>query len=148
MEALHWVGANWFEIAQTAGIIGGQGFAAYVFWKDTEARRISNLIALKQENREIWREPYYRPELFRVLQKDVDLKEKPVTNDEWLFVKTLILHLDTVRRAMRSGMFITLEGLSSDVRDFFSSPVPKAVWEKLKPFQDREYVNFIETMLR
>jgi len=148
MEALHWIEANWFEIIQTAGIIGGQVFAAYVFGRDAEARRISNLIALKQENREIWQQAYNRPQLFRVLQKDVDLDEKPVTNDEWLFVKTLILHLDSVHRANKARMFITLEGLALDIKEFFSSPIPKAIWEKIKPFQDKEFLGFVEGFLQ
>lgn len=31
-----------------------------------------------------------------------------------------------------------------DVAWFFSLPIPKAVWEKLKPLQDEEFVAYVE----
>ena len=84
----------------------------------------------------------------RVLQKDVDLKSKPVTDQEWLFVKMLILHLDTVRRAMNAGLFVEIKGLESDVREFFSLPVPQAVWHTVKPLQNKDFAAFIDSALK
>ena len=84
----------------------------------------------------------------RVLQKDVDLKSKPVTDQEWLFVKMLILHLDTVRRAMNAGLFVEIKGLESDVREFFSLPVPQAVWHIVKPLQNKDFAAYIDSALK
>src|SRR5438034_661476 len=111
MEIWHWIGEHWFELLQTVGIISGFLFTCYTIRRDDRARRISNLIAVKQQYREIWTELYKRPQLFRVLKKNVDLHEQPISDEEWLFVKMLILHLDAVHRAMKAGMFVTLEGL-------------------------------------
>jgi hypothetical protein len=82
--------------------------------------------------------------LARVLEKRVDLEVQPASLQEWLFVKLLILHLDTVYHAMKAEMFVSLEGLQKDIKEFFSAPIPWTIWEKLKPFQDEDFVEFVE----
>ncbi len=142
-----WISEHWFDLLQTVGIVGGFAFTARSLRKDETARKISNLIEVKEQYREIWKELYERPRLFRVLKKDADLNEQPISDEEWLFVKLLIFHLDTVHRAMQAGMFVKLEGLHMDVKDFFSLPIPKSVWDKIRPLQDRDFVTFIESSL-
>lgn len=140
-----WLLEHWFDVAQTAGIIGGLLFTAQTIRKDEKARAISNTIALNEQYNHIWHELYERPELGRILQKDVDLNGHPVSNDETLFLKKLFLYLDVVRRAMQAGIFVKIQGLQKDVQDFFSLPIPNAVWEKIKPFQDGDFVSFVES---
>lgn len=147
MGALSWIAEHWFDLLQTIGIIGGLVFTAYTTHKDEKARRIGNLIAIAGQNREIWKEVYDRPQLFRVRERDVDLRKQPISDEEGLFVKLLVLHLDTVYRAMKAGMFVKLEGLQKDIKEFFSWPIPRAVWEKIKPFQDEAFVRFVDTCL-
>jgi hypothetical protein len=118
---------------------------AFTIHKDEKARRISNLIAVTEQYNRIWHKFYERPELSRVLKTDVDLKRRPVSDSEWLFVKILILHLDTVRRATKAKAFVKLDGLQNDVREFFALPIPKAVWTKIKMFQDEDFVLFVES---
>jgi hypothetical protein len=36
------------------------------------------------------------------------------------------------------------EGLRQDIRWFFSLPIPKAVWEKIKERQDTKFAKFVE----
>ena len=148
MVASQWIGEHWFDLVQSAGIIASLLFSAYTTRKDERARRIGNLIAVNEEYRHIWREFYERPQLSRVLKRDVNLIKAPISNEEWLFVKMLILHLDTVRRAIKARMFVKIEGLQQDVRELFALPIPRAVWEKIKPFQDRDFVAFIEAVLK
>jgi len=148
MEASQWIGQHWFDLVQSAGIIASLLFSAYTIRKDERARRIGNLIAVNEDYRHIWREFYDRPELSRVLKRDADLNKEPISAEEWLFVKMLILHLDTVRRAMKARMFVKIEGLQQDVRELFALPIPKAVWEKIKSFQDADFVSFIEMALK
>lgn len=105
------------------------------------------MIAIADQHRQIWKELYERPKLSRVLEKATDLHKEPVSHEEELFVTLLILHLDKVHRAMKAGMFITLEGLQKDIEGFLSLPIPRAVWEKIKPLQDRDFVKFIEVSL-
>jgi len=119
-------------------------FTAHTIRKDERARKIGNLIAVNQQYSDIWREIYDRPELARVLGKDADLKKQPVSDQEQFFVKMLIQHLQTVHWAMKMGVFVRIQGLQKDVREFFALPIPKAVWENIKPFQDSNFVRFIE----
>lgn len=143
-----WITEHWFDLLQTLGIVGSLLLAAYATRKDERARRIGNSIAISEQYRQIWKELYDRPKLSRALDKDVDLEKKPISGQEELFVTMLISHLSTVFRAMKHGEFVKLEGLQNDVREFFALPIPKAVWEKLRPFQDANFAKFIEAVLK
>jgi hypothetical protein len=147
MGVLNWLAEHGFDLIQTVGIVGGLLFTAHAIRKDERARKIGNTIALNEQYTQIWHEFYERPALSRILKKDVDLNKQPVSDEETLFVKTLILHLDTVRRAMKAGIFTKIQGLQNDIRDFFALPIPKIVWEKIKPFQDGDFVAFVENCL-
>lgn len=140
-----WISEHWLDLLQTVGIVASLLLAAYTTWKDDRARRIGNSIAINEQHRKTWKDIYEHPELARVL--DVDADAKDISIGEELFVTTLISHLSTVFRAVKHGEFVTLEGLQRDVREFFALPIPKAVWEKIKPFQDRDFVAFVESCL-
>src|SRR5581483_9375599 len=143
-----WIGEHWFDLLQTVGIVGGLLLTAYMAWRDERARQIGNLISINQQYIYIWQPLYDRPELSRVLKKDVNLNKEPLSEVECRFVKTLIVHLDTVRRASEAGMFVKIQALQNDVRDFFTLPIPRAVWDKIKPFQDEDFTQFIESALK
>jgi hypothetical protein len=96
MQVSQWLAANWFDLLQTLGIVGGLLFTAYAIRKDEKGRKIGNLIAMNQQHHEIWRELYDRPDLARVLKKDADLNSTPISDAEKLFVNSLILQLSTV----------------------------------------------------
>ena len=136
MEHLTGIGAN-----------VGLFLTAYAIFENARARRVGNLMAITAQHREIWKEPYERPQLFRVTKRDVDLDKEPISDEERLFVKLLILHLNDVHTAIRARMFVRLEGLEKDVRNFYSAPIPKAVWEELKPYQDKKFIRFVERIL-
>ena len=142
-----WLATHWFELIQTAGIVAGLVFNGYTTRKDSKERRISNLSAFKQDHIDIWSQTLTRPELDRVLDMSADLTRQPVSKAEWTFVKLLIIHLDSVYRAIQAGLFVDIGGLRRDIEDFFSAPIPKAVWEKMKGVQDAEFVRFIESSL-
>ena len=92
MQGLQWIGEHWFDLLQTVGIVGGLLFTARTTLKDDRSRKIANLIAIKQQYREIWKELYDRPQLGRLLEKGVNLNTHPISTEESLFVKLLILH--------------------------------------------------------
>ena len=142
-----WISAHWFDLVQTIGIVGGLIFTAHAIRRDERARRITNMIAVNERYSQIWQEFYQRPELSRILKKDVDLSRAPVSDEEWLFVKMLLLHLDTVRRATEAKVFVRIQGLQRDIQEFLALPIPKTVWEKIMPFQDKGFVRFIESCL-
>lgn len=148
MAFVKWFWNNWFELIQTVGIIASFGLAAFTAWKEVQARRIGNSIAISNQHREIWKAIYGQSEVARVLDKNADVKSEPLSIGEELFVTALIAHLSTVFRAMKHGEFVKLEGLRKDVQQFFGLPIPNAVWNKLKPLQDNHLVVFIESCLR
>ena len=147
MGVIYWFREHWFDLLQTVGITGSLLLAAYTTWKDAQARKIGNSIAINGQYRMIWKDIYEHPVLARVLEKDADVIETPISTGEELFVTTIIAHLSTVFRAMKHGEFVKLEGLQNDVREFFALPIPKAVWERLKAYQDANFAKFIETAL-
>jgi hypothetical protein len=148
MEVSLWFAQHWFDLLQTLGIVGGLFFTAYALRKDEKARRIGNSIAINEQHRKTWRVLFEHPELGRVLSKQVNLAKQPISPGEELFVTGLILHLNTVHQAMQHGEFIKLEGLRRDVDEFFALPIPKIIWTKIKRFQDRRFVEFIEASLK
>jgi hypothetical protein len=147
MGVLPWVAKHWFELLQTVGIIGGLFFTAFTVRKDERARKISNSIAINEQHRQIWKELYVYPELSRVMVKERNLELEPASEREVLFINSLIVHLGTTYRAMKNDEFVKLEGLETDVKAFFSLPVPKLVWGKVHPFHDKDFVDFIEALL-
>jgi plasmid maintenance system killer protein len=138
-----WITEHWFDLIQTVGIIAGLLFTGYAALREERATKIATLIAANEQYREIWQELFKNPRLSRVLEKEVNLNKESISKEEALFVNLLILHLSTVYRAMKTGMFVKLEGLQKDVQEFFSLPIPKTVWEKAKLFQNKDFVEFI-----
>lgn len=135
------------DLFQTLGPVGGLLLTAYTIHREGQARRIANLIAITERHGQIWEQLFQNPGLSRVRKRDVDLEKQPITEEERVFVKMLIVHLDTVRQAIKTGMFVRIDGLKQEIRDFFQLPIPRAVWESVKPYQNAVFVMFIETNL-
>lgn len=147
MEATNWVAAHWFDLIQTLGIIGSLLLAVHTALKDERSRKISNSLAISEQYRDIWKEAFEHPALARVLDSSPNFEKYPISFEEERFVMMLILHVSTAFRAMKHGEFVALEGFQRDVQEFFSLPIPKAVWDKLKGLQDRKFAVFVEKML-
>ncbi len=143
-----WLAANWFTILSAVGIVGSLVFTAHSLRVETRTKRIANLLTITTNHREIWKEFVHRPELSRVLNASADLRKRAVTPPEEEFVNFVILHMSSVYYAMRDEMVIKLTGLRRDVKHFLSLPIPKAVWEKTKFFQNDDFVAFVEECRR
>lgn len=145
MEVNAWIGQNWLSLAQTAALGGGLFFTGIAVMLDARARRIGNLIQLTQQHRDLWERLYMQSGLTRILDPAADTAKSPVTADEETFVIFLILHLNNTYYATRAGFYQKLPGLRKDIERFFSLPIPRAVWEKVKDLQDESFVRFVET---
>ena len=139
-----WLGAHWFELLQTASILVGFFATAHSIRADTKERKIENLFALTESHRELWTRLYERPELVRVLNDAVDLQLSPVSAEEELFVHLLILHLRAWFKARHAGMEFDDDAVAADIGQFFSHPIPRAVWKNSREFQDHDFVEFVE----
>jgi hypothetical protein len=127
------------------GIVGGLVYTGSALRRDAKARQVENLFALTKQHREIWSMLADRPELSRIMEVTVDLTATPVTRDEELFVTFLIFHLSNAYRAAQAGLFIGPEKLREDIRRFLPLPIPRTIWEKSIPLQDKDFVHFVES---
>src|ERR1051325_5602740 len=142
-----WITQHWFDLLQSVGIVSGFIFTAYSIRKEDVSRRIGNLLAIAERHHSIWKLLYERPGLSRIMDERAALETKPLSDEEQVFITAVILHLDTVHQASKEKMFVRLERIREDVRHFFSLPIPRAAWNKLKPFQDVEFVEVVEDCL-
>jgi hypothetical protein len=148
MEIGGWVSQNWFTLLSAVGIIGGLLFTAISLRSDTKTRRIANLLTITANHREVWKEFLNNPNLARICDTTADMAKQPVTDAERVFATLVILHMNSVYYAMSDQLVVEYEGLRRDIGRFISRPVPKAVWEKIKPFQNDDFVKFIESALK
>lgn len=146
MEVLYWIGGHWSEIIQTVGV-GGLFLTARSLQIDARARQVANRLTLTQQHRELWSYFYSQPDLKRVLETDIDLHQNPVTLKEEHFVILAVLHFNGAFKAIAAGMYRSPDGLEPDIVDFFSLPIPRTVWERIKPLQNQDLVRFVEKTL-
>jgi hypothetical protein len=140
-----WLGENAFNLLSAVGIIGGLWFTAISFRAEAKSRQVSNLLALTQNHQRLWQDFYHQPDLARVLEETVDLKRQPLKRTEEEFVNLVVQHLNGVYQAMKNGLLIKPEGLRREIWAFFSLPIPKAVWEKIKVVQNDDFTAFVES---
>ena len=145
MGYLPWLTDNAFELLNALGIVGGLLFTAHSLRSETKTRRVANLLALTEAHRNIWKEHFKNPDLVRVLVPIVALSKEPITNEEEIFVNLVIQHLSVVYHTMRDELIIKPEGLRRDVASFFSLPIPKTIWDKLKVAQNDDFVLFVDS---
>lgn len=143
MEFLTWLQDNGFSL-QNIVSLGGLFFAGFALLIDAKARRVGNLLELTKQHRELWIWIHSRPDLKRVFDHQVDLESQPLTDDERRSVNFIILHFAANYRAAKEGVFRLPRKIGIDIQGFFSRPVPRAVWEKMKQFHEEDYVRFIE----
>lgn len=145
MEFWAWLDQNSFTLLQSIGIVGGLLFTAFSMRSEDKTRRISNLLLVTQNHRDIWQEVFRRPDLQRVLDEGANLEETPISREERIFVNLVILHLNSVFHAMKDKLVLKPEGLQKDVGSFFSLPIPQAVWSEMKLLHEDDFVAFVES---
>lgn len=139
-----WIQAHGLNLLQTISIIVGLYTSTQALQANTKERKIQNLLALTAAHRELWTRFEQEPNLHRIRETRLDLTKHPVTHQEQRFVHLLILHLRASFKARSAGMQFNDDALKADIRQFFNRPIPSAVWEKSRVFQDRDFVRFVE----
>jgi hypothetical protein len=147
MGILRWIFENGTAFIQSAGIILGLLFTGAALRAETRSRQVENLIRITEGHRALWTYFDERPELSRLFQYQVDLKEHPPTAKEIRFVQFLINHLLLTFRAQQWGLYGSPERLKDDVRSFFSLPIPGAAWEKVRRYHDADFQKFMQETL-
>ncbi len=138
-----WLEANWFSAVQTVGIVLGLLFTGLSLRRDTRSRRLSNLLALKEEHRELWSIVHQKPEFARILQRDVDLVASPMTNEEEVFLRQMIVHFAVSWEFIQDGTPLDLGAFRRDAAEIFSLPLPKLAWSRAIRAQNPIFAKFI-----
>ena len=141
-----WLDQNWFNLAQTLGIVGSVLLATVAFCRETKARRIANFLTLAQQHRELWSETHRRPELARIVKQEVDLVASPLSVAEEEFLNLVIVHFQTGWLLANESAFAFLEAqeLAADLGAFLSLPLARALWQRTKAFRNPRFVEFVE----
>src|SRR2546421_4369616 len=101
-----WFPHNFADLLGYLGIIAGLIFNGISIQSQTKERRISNMLTMVQNHREIWSDYYNQPNLWRILDKAVDVSNTPVTQAEEAFVTTVIQHIYGVYQSVKAGLTV------------------------------------------
>jgi len=145
MEFGDWLATNWFNLLSAAGVVGGLCFTAISLRSANQTQRIANLLAITANHREVWRVYLNHQELARVRDASANTAAQPMTQAERVFVTMVIQHLNSVYCALNDQLVVKVEGLRRDIEQFFSLPIPREVWEKIKLLQNDDFVAFVES---
>lgn len=143
-----WLTENWSELLSSIGIICGLIFTAVSLRSETKTRRVANFLTIVGNYRELWKEFLNQPNLARVLDPSVNVANQPVTAEEEIFVNMVILHASATYYAINDELLMKLEGARRDIAQFFSLPIPKAVWQRTKLLQNHDFAAFIDSSLK
>lgn len=141
-DLFRWLGANWFSLIQSIGIISGLIFAAIAVRRETLTRRLSNLLALKAEHRELWDRISRDPSLARLYSDE--LSDRPISAQEEIFCRQIIVHAATAFSLLKDGTPIDREAASADIGSFFARPIPFEAWKRAKHAQSVAFIAFVD----
>jgi hypothetical protein len=144
----YWLVENWFDVLSSIGIIGSLLFTAFALHSETKTRRVANLLSITANHQGVWKEILHAPQLGRVIDPAANISKEPVSPMEELFVGLIIAHVNSVYYATHDSLVIKWENWHQDVKQFFSLPIPKAVWTKTKLLQNHDFAAFIEVSLK
>jgi hypothetical protein len=140
-----WLANNSINLVTALAGIGGLWFAAFSIHEEAKARRVANLLAITGNHREIWKIFLNNKEVGRVRDASANTVKQPITEAERVFVNMVIQHINSVYHAMNDHLVVKVEGLRRDIAQFFSLPIPREVWGKIKNLQNDDFVAFVES---
>lgn len=143
-----WIDQNWFNLAQTLGILGTSVLATATLRRDTRARKLGDYLTVIGQHRELWSEVHRRPDLARLFQAKVDLIATPATVAEEQFLNLVIDHFHTGWLLVNEGVVLKAAVLSADAHAFFSLPLPRLAWMSTRHERDPAFVRFIEEAMK
>lgn len=147
-DILNWFASNWAAAIGALGIIASLLFSAITTREDCRARQVANLLALDERHRALWREAEQRQDLKRILSGQVEDLSQPISPEEELFIRRIVLHFETGWRLVRLMHCTELDALAQDAADLFQCPLPRAVWERTKKYRNSKFVRFVEKAIR
>ena len=135
----------WEILVSAAGVIVALIFDGWAALTEAKTRKVANLINLTTNHREIWFTFLNDRELLRVRDPQATIETAPITLKEEIFTVAVVLHLASSFAAEKNHLTIKEEGLRLDVSNFFSQPIPEAIWEKVKQYYNDDFVAYVES---
>ena len=146
-DAWLWVINNWFSLLQGGGIVAGLMFTGISLRHEVASRRLTAMLTLTQQHRELWSEVHRRPDLGRILAEEADLVGRPVTLAETEFLNIVFVHFAMGWELALRHRLISEAAFRDDVIRFCSLPVPRTVWERSKIGREPGFVRFVDDAL-
>ena len=143
-----WIQERWFELVQTIVLLTTLIITIITLSKNTKQAKSNMLLQITAAHRDIWSNIYKSNKLKRVFTQNPNLEEKPITEEESMFVNMVFLHMSSCVRSIKNGSFFKLNGIKEDLLDILSYPIPRQVWEQNKKYHDKIFVNFVEDTLK
>lgn len=138
---------NWFDLFQSIFIIASFMLAAMAWRSDKISRKSDTHLKVGESYKGLWDAFLENEEFRRITDPTVDLKENPVTEAERVLVRQLIVHLHGVFVAQKLNQIETVEGMDADVKNFYSKPIPKAVWRSVRSRQNADFRNYMDRLI-
>jgi hypothetical protein len=141
-----WLTSNWFSIVETISLVATLTVAICALRPSTKAVKSSVLLNLVNSNREIWGKLVTNPKLQSAVRSTIPAG-KSITSEEKQFVKEVILHSLVSFEIAKMGGLTPTQGVRIDIHDTMSLPVFNTVWNELKVYQPKDFVEFIDNCI-
>ena len=135
---------QWIDVVQLLSIVIGFGFTIRELRVSSKLRKFDVFWRITQSHREVWRPVVDDASLKRVLLEDVDLEQEPLTVQEEVFLNSVVLHVESVYEAHERGFYSLGKHVTKDIRDFFRLPLPALAWTRIKEYQTKQLLDFID----
>lgn len=142
-----WVDGH-FNLIQSIGIIATLLFTGIGLHREAKAKEVENFLTQTQHHRELWSLFIGNKDLERIFNADVDVTKNPPTAAETELLNLMFVNFQNGWRVAKAGGITTLREIREDVESTFPLPLPRAVWEKTKKFRNREFVRFVEKVIK
>lgn len=147
MDAGSWLAANWFSIAQTAGIVAAFAATFLQLRAMLRASRLQTAQAILATHRELWQLVYSNPSLAHIVEVTKTDGPIGITLDEQQFISQMVNHLQFMWRAQNERMFVWTQGDYLDVKDFLSLPIPRQQWQEIRKYHPDDFVTFLDGVI-
>jgi len=142
---------NWLEVGTTAfSLIAG--ISTYFSRKKNEAEEEKRTkaefqLSIDKSHKGIWNTFHENADLQRVMADTANLESNPVTASEESFILLLLGHITSTVKAIDLGQYDEPQGMTEDIHNFFSKPVPNAIARKHLRFQSERVQKLISPVL-
>jgi len=114
--------------------------------EEGRSRKVGFLMEINERYQDIKSAVLDNPKLSRVF-KHLPNKKLNITPKEKAFAQKVINHIYMIFFTVKEGQLKPFKGMENDIRNILSYTIPRIVWKEMKPFQDDDFVEYIESLL-